>query len=146
MAVESPTELPGSDMAEISKRSNEPTIDVSELGQHLRRKREVERLSLRNVARLTEVSAATLSRIENGTGVPDTQTLSRVARWLNVPLERVVNVHSQSGEPVVYYPNEPIPDILEAHLRADRTLSAESARALAELFRVAYTALGSKQE
>ncbi|NDD65570.1 MAG: XRE family transcriptional regulator, partial [Acidobacteria bacterium] len=132
--------------AEISKRSNEPTIDVSELGQHLRRKREVERLSLRNVARLTEVSAATLSRIENGTGVPDTQTLSRVARWLNVPLERVVNVHSQSGEPVVYYPNEPIPDILEAHLRADRTLSAESARALAELFRVAYTALGSKQE
>ena len=146
MAVESPTELPGSDMAEISKRSNEPSIDVSELGQHLRRKREVERLSLRNVARLTEVSAATLSRIENGTGVPDTQTLSKVARWLNVPLERVVNVHSQSGEPVVYYPNEPIPDILEAHLRADRTLSAESARALAELFRVAYTALGSKQE
>jgi transcriptional regulator with XRE-family HTH domain len=133
-------------MAETRKRSLEPTINVSELGQHLKRRREVDHLSLRDVTRLTEVSAATLSRIENGAGVPDTQTLTKIARWLNVPLERVINSHSQAGEPVVYYPNEPIPDILEAHLRADPTLTAESARALAELFRVAYTALGSKQD
>jgi len=133
-------------MTESKNRSYEPTIDISELGQHLKRKRELERLSLRDVARLTEVSAATLSRIENGAGVPDTQTLTRIARWLNVPLERVINTNAQNGEPVVYYPSEPIPDILEAHLRADPNLSAESARALAELFRVAYAALGSKQQ
>jgi transcriptional regulator with XRE-family HTH domain len=115
-------------------------INKTELGQYLKRKRELERLSLRDVARQTEVSAATLSRIENGTGVPDTPTLTRIARWLNVPLERIVNGNPKSGEPVVYYPNESIPDILEAHLRADPNLSTDSARALAELFRVAYSA------
>jgi transcriptional regulator with XRE-family HTH domain len=125
----------------------ESFINKSELGDYLKRKREVDHLSLRDVAKQTDVSAATLSRIENGTGVPDTPTLTRIARWLNVPLERIVNGTSQSGEPVVYYPNESIPDILEAHLRADPNLTTESAKALAELFRVAYSAyhkLGSK--
>lgn len=125
----------------------EAFINKSELGDYLKRKREVDHLSLRDVAKQTDVSAATLSRIENGTGVPDTPTLTRIARWLNVPLERIVNGTSQSGEPVVYYPNESIPDILEAHLRADPNLTTESAKALAELFRVAYSAyhkLGSK--
>ena len=125
----------------------EAFINKSELGDYLKRKREVDHLSLRDVAKQTDVSAATLSRIENGTGVPDTPTLTRIARWLNVPLERIVNGTSQSGEPVVYYPNESIPDILEAHLRADPNLTTESAKALAELFRVAYSAyhkLGSQ--
>ena len=133
-------------MAETKIRSTETLINKTELGQYLKRKRELERLSLRDVARQTEVSAATLSRIENGTGVPDTPTLAKIARWLNVPLERIVNGNPKSGEPVVYYPNESIPDILEAHLRADPNLTTDSARAL-ELFRVAYSAyhkLGAK--
>jgi transcriptional regulator with XRE-family HTH domain len=134
-------------MTEIKSRPAEELINKTELGQYLRRKRELARLSLRDVAKQTQVSAATLSRIENGTGVPDTPTLARIARWLNVPLERIVNGNQQAGEPVVYYPNESIPDILEAHLRADPNLTSDSARALAELFRVAYSAyhkLGSK--
>jgi hypothetical protein len=40
---------------------------------------------------------------------------------------------------VVYYPQEPTPEIVEAHLRADRNLTPETASALSELFRVAYT-------
>jgi hypothetical protein len=40
---------------------------------------------------------------------------------------------------VVYYPEEPVPEIVEAHLRADRNLTPETAAALSELFRVAYT-------
>lgn len=134
-------------MPESRNRDTESFINRSELGDYLKRKRELAHLSLRDVARQTEVSAATLSRIENGTGVPDTPTLTRIARWLNVPLERIVNGNSQSGEPVVYYSNESIPDILEAHLRADPNLTTESAKALSELFRVAYSAyhkLGSK--
>src|SRR5919197_6437394 len=88
---------------------------------------------------LPEVSASTLSRIENSTGTPDAPTLARLAKWLNVPLERIVGApHGQVGEPVVYYPQESTPDIVEAHLRADRNLTPETARALAELFRVAY--------
>jgi transcriptional regulator with XRE-family HTH domain len=124
--------------------SSDPVINVAELGQYIKRKRESERLSLRAVARLTQVSASTLSRIENGTGVPDTPTLARIARWLNVPLERVVTGKSSSEDPVVYYPQESVPDIVEAHLRADPNLTPETARALAELFRVAYNQFSPK--
>jgi len=117
----------------------EPLINVAELGKYIKRKRQGERLSLRAVARQTQVSASTLSRIENSTGTPDAPTLARLAKWLNVPFERVVGApHRQEGEPVVYYPQESTPDIVEAHLRADRNLTPETARALAELFRVAY--------
>jgi transcriptional regulator with XRE-family HTH domain len=114
-------------------------INVAELGKYIKRKRQGERLSLRCVAQQTQVSASTLSRIENGTGMPDAPTLARLAKWLNVPLERIVGGASrQVGEPVVYYPQESTPDIVEAHLRADRNLTPDTARALAELFRVAY--------
>jgi hypothetical protein len=40
---------------------------------------------------------------------------------------------------VVYYPHESTPEIVEAHLRADKHLTPETAKALSELFRVAYT-------
>lgn len=124
----------------MKEDSTERPIDMTELGHHLRRKREVARLSLREVAKQTQVSASTLSRVENGLGVPDTPTLARIARWLNFPIERIVNPGVQPGAPVVYYPNQPIPDILEAHLRADPNLSNDAAQSLAELFRVAYSA------
>jgi transcriptional regulator with XRE-family HTH domain len=129
---------PGNDQE--TTLTEETLINVAELGAHLKRKRELAHLSLRNVARETQISASTLSRIENGTGIPDTPTLARIARWLNIPLERIVNGSSQDGAAVVYYPQESIPDILEAHLRADPNLTPESAHALAELFRVAYAA------
>jgi transcriptional regulator with XRE-family HTH domain len=116
-----------------------PLVNVTELGKHMRRKRQADHLSLRAVARATQVSASTLSRIENGSGIPDAETLARLARWLNFPLERIVgSARTPGGEPVVYYPHESTPDIVEAHLRADRNLTPETARALAELFRVAY--------
>jgi transcriptional regulator with XRE-family HTH domain len=114
-------------------------VNVAELGKYIKRRRQSERLSLRGVAQQTQVSASTLSRIENSTGTPDFPTLARLARWLNIPLERIVGgVDGQSGEAVVYYPQESTPDIVEAHLRADQNLTPDTARALAELFRVAY--------
>ena len=118
----------------------QPLVNVGELGKYLRRTRVHEKhLSLRAVARETQVSASTLSRIENGSGVPDAETLARLARWLNIPLERIVETRGQDPqEPVVYYPHESTPDIVEAHLRADKNLNPETANALAELFRVAY--------
>ena len=39
---------------------------------------------------------------------------------------------------MIYYPQEPTPQIVEAHLRADRNLTPQTAAALSELFRVAY--------
>ena len=44
----------------------------------------------------------------------------------------------EDAKAVVYYPRESTPEIVEAHLRADRNLTSETASALSELFRVAY--------
>jgi transcriptional regulator with XRE-family HTH domain len=118
---------------------------VAELGQYIRRKRERERLSLRNVAKQTQVSASTLSRIENGTGIPDTPTLARLARWLNIPFERIVTGGNSKESPIVYYPQESVPDIVAAHLRADSNLTPEQARALEDMFRIAYNQLSLRK-
>lgn len=124
---------------------NDPLINVAELGQYIKRKRESERLSLRAVAKQTQVSASTLSRIENGTGVPDTPTLARLARWLNIPFERVVTGGDSKESPIIYYPQESVPDIVAAHLRADPNLTPELARALEDLFRVAYNQFSARK-
>src|SRR5256714_13999671 len=116
-------------------------VNTIELGRAIRRKREEQGLSLRDVADETGVSASTLSRIENGTGKPDADNIARLAGWLDMPIERVMHQNHASGAdpaPVVYYPRESTPEIVAAHLRADRHLAPETAKALSELFRVAY--------
>ena len=116
-------------------------INTAELGGAVRRRREERGLSLRDVADQTGVSASTLSRIENGTGKPDADNIARLAAWLDMPIERVMhhgNRSTSDPKPVVYYPHESTPEIIEAHLRADRQLTPETAKALSELFRVAY--------
>lgn len=116
-------------------------INTVELGRAIRRKREEDGLSLRDVADVTGVSASTLSRIENGTGKPDADNIARLTAWLNVPVERIMGGRQgkENGvRPVVYFPQETMPDIVEAHLRADRNLTPDTAKALSELFRVAY--------
>ena len=115
-------------------------VNTVELGRAIRRKREEVGLSLRDVADETGVSASTLSRIENGTGKPDADNIARLTGWLEVTIERVMSGQPEGDESkaVVYFPQEPTPSIVEAHLRADRNLTPETAQALSELFRVAY--------
>jgi len=118
---------------------NESLINTVELGKAIKRRREELKLSLRDVGDLTEVSASTLSRIENGTGRPDADNIARLTQWLDMPVDRLMTKHSPDHvEPVIYYPHEATTDIVEAHLRADRNLTPETANALSELFRVAY--------
>ena len=123
-------------------RSSKGLVNTEELGRAIRRRREELGLSLRDVAAKTSVSASTLSRIENGTGKPDADNIARLTAWLDVPMERILSGRDPQAEDtkaVVYYPEEPVPEIVEAHLRADRNLTPETAAALSELFRVAYT-------
>ena len=119
---------------------NDSFINTIELGRAIKRRREELNLSLRDVADVTQVSASTLSRIENGTGKPDADNIARLTSWLDMPVDRVMkkNGNEDSIEPVVYYPHEATPEIVEAHLRADKNLTPETAKALSELFRVAY--------
>ena len=118
---------------------NENFINTGELGRAIKRRREELGLSLRDVADVTNVSASTLSRIENGTGKPDADNIARLTGWLDMPIDRVMSRSVTDVEPVVYYPHEATPEIVEAHLRADKKLTPETAKALSELFRVAYT-------
>jgi transcriptional regulator with XRE-family HTH domain len=123
-------------------RSGKGLVNTEELGRAIRRRREELGLSLRDVAAKTSVSASTLSRIENGTGKPDADNIARLTTWLDVPMERILSGRDPQADEtkaVVYYPEEPVPEIVEAHLRADRNLTPETAAALSELFRVAYT-------
>lgn len=126
-------------------------VRIEELGELIRAKRRIDGLTLGAVARLTGVSPSTLSRLErqidevpSGAGektgsIPDTRTLAAVTRWLGVALERVVDV---DGPPpiggVVHHEGETVPEMVEAHLRADRNLDQATASALARTFRVAY--------
>ena len=114
-------------------------VNTIELGRAIKRRREETGQSLRDVADVTGVSASTLSRIENGTGKPDADNIARLTGWLDMPIDRVMNKAAVSDvEPVIYYPHEATPEIVEAHLRADKNLTPETANALSELFRVAY--------
>lgn len=118
---------------------NENFVNTVELGRAIKRRREELGLSLRDVADVTAVSASTLSRIENGTGKPDADNIARLTNWLDMPIDRVMNKQKATDvEAVVYYPHEATPEIVEAHLRADKSLTPETAKALSELFRVAY--------
>jgi transcriptional regulator with XRE-family HTH domain len=131
-------------------RSSKGLVNTEELGRAIRRRREELGLSLRDVAAKTSVSASTLSRIENGTGKPDADNIARLTAWLDVPMERILSGRdpqtAEESKAVVYYPQEPVPEIVEAHLRADRNLTPETAAALSELFRVAYTQFSKGSE
>ncbi|MBI3949954.1 MAG: helix-turn-helix transcriptional regulator [Acidobacteria bacterium] len=114
-------------------------IKVKQLGEDIRRKRGADGLSLRDAAKQVGIGASTLWRLERGQGLPDSATLARLAQWVNVPLDRLMGVSPPGrARSFVYYSSESTPDIVEAHLRADRNLSPQTAKALAELFRVAY--------
>jgi transcriptional regulator with XRE-family HTH domain len=131
------------------KRSTKTLVNTEELGRAIRRKRESLGLSLRDVADETAVSASTLSRIENGTGKPDADNIARLTNWLDVPMERILGgggEHGDTPKPVVYFARESTPEIVEAHLRADRNLTPETATALSELFRVAYTQFSRNEQ
>jgi len=121
--------------------NNDNYVKTQELGTAIKRRREELGLSLRDVADVTGVAASTLSRIGNGTGKPDADNIARLTGWLDMPMDRIMNKQSSAAndvEPVIYYPHEATPEIVEAHLRADKNLSPETANALSELFRVAY--------
>ena len=106
-------------------------IDIRELATLIKAKRGP--LGLRAAATEIEgVSASTLSRVEQGQ-IPDLDTYLRICRWLGVSPEKFVpQTKRQNGVDT--------PDIIAAHLRADRTLDPKTADALATMIRLAYAA------
>lgn len=136
----------GSDMA--STTPSEPRIvRVEDLSRLIRAKRKADGLTLEQVASQTGLSAATLSRLERQrvatrggrrVAAPDTRTLAALTRWLGVSIERVIDRGDEVVDVAARRADESTPDVVEAHLRADRNLDADTAAALGRMFRTAY--------
>jgi transcriptional regulator with XRE-family HTH domain len=103
------------------------TVTIEQLGAELRRRRADKELSLRDVEEATEISAATLSRIERGS-VPDVSVLSKLAQWLDV------NICAAGEESNSIRTDEDLKRTIAVHLRANKKLPEPVARAIVESF------------
>ncbi len=117
-------------------------IDVRLLGERLRRVRLKRNKTLKEVAEATNVSVATLSRIErlstteigSATLELGSTTLLAITHWIGTPVEKLKeNPVAPSSKT-----SEETPDIVELYLRADKRLDRRTATGLAKMFRAAY--------
>lgn len=108
-------------------------VSLESLGREVARKRDKQ--GIRAAAKEIGISAATLSRIENG-HLPDLETLQKVCRWLNIdPLELAGISQKKASRPAV-----------AVHFRKDQTLALETATALAEMILAAQRAILIQEE
>jgi transcriptional regulator with XRE-family HTH domain len=101
---------------------------------------------LREIAEeIGAVSASTLSRIEQGK-IPDLDTFLKICNWLNVSPEYfTLKTPGIETSKLKTEPNNR--SLVEAHLRADKSLSAETSDALVKMIGLVYNAekRGSKK-
>jgi transcriptional regulator with XRE-family HTH domain len=105
------------------------TITIADLAEELRRRREKDKLSLRDLEELTGVSAATLSRIERGR-TPDLPVVAKLAEWLGLSIQ-TGGKPSKTGQS-----DEDLKRTIEVHLRANKKLPSHVARSIANSFDV----------
>jgi len=114
-------------------------VQPDQLMKLLKERRRRDRLSLEQVAGITGVSAATLSRWERGRTDGDPHKLHAVARWLGVQLDPTsVPTPLLINDPVTHHEGQDTMDFIEAHLRADPNLDPKTASALARMIKAAY--------
>lgn len=110
-------------------------------------KRREKEIGLRAAAQESGVSSSTLSRLERGvaSSLPDAETLSKLANWLNVSVSFLL-LEEQDKDSEENAPKPTTPEIVEVHLRADKHLSPKTAEALATMFRLLYEQLAQSQQ
>jgi transcriptional regulator with XRE-family HTH domain len=104
---------------------------VLALGQFIRTQRQLAKLSLRDVAALTDVSNAYLSQVERGMHEPSVRVLRAIAEALDVPAEallREAGLLDEDQEPAD-------PATAEAAIRADSSLTDAQKEALLAVYR-----------
>jgi transcriptional regulator with XRE-family HTH domain len=97
---------------------------------------------LREVAKeIGDISPSTLSRIEAGK-MPDLDTFIQLCNWLEIkPDEFFSSSTPQEDHNLPVTSGMSTPEIIEAHLRADRELDPDTAEALADMVKAAYNAI-----
>src|SRR5215213_2322691 len=119
---------------------------LSQLPALIKAKRREGQLGLRAAAQESGISPSTLSRLETGksTSLPDTDTLTKLALWLNISLDKIIIQDTKRSDAKV--PKPTTPEIVEAHLRADKNLSSDTAKALADMFKMLYNQVSKNNE
>jgi transcriptional regulator with XRE-family HTH domain len=102
---------------------------LEELGKYIRAQRELAQLSLRNLARLAQVSDSYLSQIERGLYQPSAAILKSIAAGLGIPPDTLYRRlgwldDTTSGQPTV-----------QDAIAADPKLSDDQKAALLQLYR-----------
>lgn len=130
-------------MSASSEQTRGAIVDSAELAQRVRAKREAEKLSLREAGKALGMSAATLSRVESGTHLPERDRLFRLADWAGMSLgaaarkTRNRQVHGEDASTV---------EAVELHLRADKNLDPDDAETLVQLVRTAYDRMSARRK
>ena len=102
----------------------------SPLGEYIRRQRELQELSLRQLADLVGISNPYLSQIERGLREPSEKVLDAIARNLELSAE---GLYEQGGRRREDEDDEEEPAVVVA-IRADRALTARQRQALLEVY------------
>lgn len=107
------------------------------LGGFIRAQRQVANLSLREMARMTDVSNAYLSQVERGLHQPSVRVLRSVADALNVSAETLLTQAGLIDENDPDTPEEPAagPPRTVAAILADPALTPEQREALLSVYR-----------
>jgi DNA-binding XRE family transcriptional regulator len=98
---------------------------LESLGRHVQKKRGAR--GIREVAKEIGISHSTLSRVEQG-HLPDLENYERICKWLGT---KVIPMRKQP-------PSVAVPQV---HFRKQKTISQESAHALAQMILSAQAAL-----
>lgn len=117
--------------ARYARRMSDEKRGSDDLGEFIRLQRSLARLSLRQLAELSQVSNAYLSQIERGLYRPSAQILKNIADALNVSAEAV---YARAGLLDEDEPGRAAPDVEEA-IRLDDRLSAEQKETLIRVYR-----------
>lgn len=112
-------------------------MDYNDLGKRIKARRTRDNLSLEQVEALTGVSDSALSDLECGKRhYLYGETLARLLAWLCDAPEGAV----------CYYPEKPLPEIVDDFLLLDLSISDEGALSLMTMFRGAYEAATAQQQ
>jgi transcriptional regulator with XRE-family HTH domain len=107
---------------------------VEALGQFIHAQRKLAKLSLRELAALSDLSNAYLSQLERGLHEPSIRVVTALARALGVPPETLLEKAGILGEDRPAEPGE-TPASAEAAIRADPSLSEAQREALLAVLR-----------
>lgn len=117
----------------------QPAVDFRKLADLVKRHRKHQGLSLRRAAEESRVSSSTLSRIERCEAKPDLDTVRLLVDWVGVSLESVAGRQVRRKKKRKVEQMASTLTNVEVHLRADPNLDEETAEALVDILKAAYS-------